>query len=105
MGVALGVFLSLSEVFHNQFNIIDGPSGSLFRYSSWLMAALTVVLAGKGVAALQEAGWIDIAPLSFVPRLSIIGLFPTLETIAAQILVLVALVLGFAVNRRRVAAD
>jgi high-affinity iron transporter len=40
-----------------------------------------------------------------VPRLSIIGLFPTLETIAAQILVLVALVLGFAVNRRRVAAD
>lgn len=81
------------------------PIASFFRYSSWLMAALTVVLAGKGVAALQEAGWIDIAPLSFVPRLSIIGLFPTLETIAAQILVLVALVLGFAVNRRRVAAD
>jgi high-affinity iron transporter len=81
------------------------PIASFFRYSSWLMAALTVVLAGKGVAALQEAGWIDIAPVSFVPRLSIIGLFPTLETIAAQILVLVALVLGFAVNRRRVAAD
>ena len=29
-----------------------------------VMAALTVVLAGKGVAALQEAGVIDIAPLA-----------------------------------------
>ena len=41
----------------------DLPIAKFFTYSAWLMAALTVVLAGKGVAALQEAGIIDIAPL------------------------------------------
>jgi FTR1 family protein len=39
------------------------PIGKFFTYSSWLMAVLTVVLAGKGIAALQEAGIVSIAPL------------------------------------------
>jgi hypothetical protein len=30
------------------------PIGKFFNYSSWLMAVLTVVLAGKGIAALQR---------------------------------------------------
>lgn len=34
----------------------DRPIAKFFTYSAWLMAVLTVVLAGKGVAALQEAG-------------------------------------------------
>lgn len=76
------------------------PIGRFFRYSSWLMAGLTVVLAGKGVAALQEAGIIDIAPLADVPRLSILGLFPTWQSVLTQLLIAVALALGFAWNRR-----
>ena len=76
------------------------PITQFFRYSSWLMAVLTVVLAGKGVAALQEAGIIDIAPLADVPRLSILGLFPTWQSVLAQLLMVVALVIGFAWNRR-----
>ncbi|CCA93116.1 MULTISPECIES: cytochrome c/FTR1 family iron permease [Novosphingobium] len=76
------------------------PVGTFFRYSSWLMAVLTVILAGKGVAALQEAGWIDIAPLHDVPRLSIFGLFPTIQTVAAQALAALAIILGFLMNGR-----
>ena len=76
------------------------PITQFFRYSSWLMAALTVVLAGKGVAALQEAGIIDIAPLADVPRLSMLGLFPTWQSVLAQILMAVAIAIGFAWNRR-----
>ncbi len=77
------------------------PIGTFFRYSSWLMAILTVVLAGKGIAALQEAGWIDIAPLHDVPRLSMLGVFPTVQSLAAQIAAIVALVAGFLMNNRR----
>src|SRR3546814_4740683 len=44
------------------------PIAKFFTYSAWLMAALTVVLAGKGVSALQEAGIINIAPMASVPR-------------------------------------
>ena len=77
------------------------PIGKFFTYSSWLMAVLTVVLAGKGISALQEAGIVGIAPLRAVPRLSLVGLFPTAQTIAAQIAMVAALALGFALNRRK----
>lgn len=79
------------------------PIGKFFTYSSWLMAVLTVVLAGKGIAALQEAGIVSIAPLRSVPRISLVGLFPTTQTVAAQILMITALAIGFALNRRKVA--
>jgi high-affinity iron transporter len=79
------------------------PIGKFFTYSSWLMAVLTVVLVGKGIAALQEAGIVSIAPLHAVPRISLVGLFPTTQTVAAQVVMIAALALGFALNRRTVA--
>ena len=65
------------------------------------MAFLTVVLAGKGVSALQEAGFVGIAPLQVIPRISLIGLFPTLQTVLAQAIMVVALFVGFTFNRRK----
>jgi high-affinity iron transporter len=79
------------------------PIGKFFAYSSALVAVLAVVLAGKGVAALQEAGLVDVTPAA-VPRLPVLGLFPTREGLAAQILILMVLLAGFAWNRRRSAA-
>ncbi len=76
------------------------PVGKFFTYSSALIAVLAVVLAGKGVAALQEAGLIGVAPLSHVPRITMLGVFPSVEVVAAQLAVAVALVLGFTWNRR-----
>ena len=75
------------------------PIGKFFAYSSALVAVLAVVLAGKGVAALQEAGLIAIHPLSELPRISLLGIFPTLQGIAVQIATLVALAIGFGWNR------
>lgn len=77
------------------------PIAKFFSYSSALVAILAVVLAGKGVAALQEAGLLGIRPLSGLPRISMIGLFPTLQTVMIQAITLVALLLGFAWNRRQ----
>jgi high-affinity iron transporter len=79
------------------------PVGKFFTYSSVLIAVLAVVLAGKGVAALQEAGLIGVAPLSHVPRISVLGIFPTGQVIAAQLATLVALIVGFKWNQLRVA--
>ena len=77
------------------------PIATFFKYSAWLMAVLTVVLAGKGVAALQEAGIIDIAPLMAAPRIALLGVFPTVQSLATQLLMLAAIVLGFTFNQRR----
>ncbi|HEU5481609.1 MAG TPA: cytochrome c/FTR1 family iron permease, partial [Sphingomicrobium sp.] len=76
------------------------PIGKFFAYSSALIAVLAVVLTGKAVAALQEAGLLGITPLGGAPRIEILGLYPTVEGIAAQALMLAALLAGFAVNRR-----
>src|SRR5690348_4210557 len=79
------------------------PVGKFFTYSSVLIAVLAVVLAGKGVAALQEAGLIGVAPLSHVPRISVLGIFPTGQVIAAQVVTLIALIVGFKWNQIRAA--
>ena len=71
------------------------PIAQFFRYSAILIAVLAVVLAGKGVAALQEAGLIGITPLAWVPRIELLGLFPTLEALGAQLAMAGALAIGF----------
>jgi high-affinity iron transporter len=70
------------------------PITQFFRYSAILIAVLAVVLAGKGVGALQEAGVIGVTPLPGVPRITILGLFPTLEAVGAQVVTLAAVLLG-----------
>lgn len=81
------------------------PLGRFFAVSAMLMAVLAVVLAGKGVAALQEAGWLPLT-LVHMPRIDLLGVHPTLQGVFAQVAVLVLLVVGFAWNARnaRVAA-
>jgi high-affinity iron transporter len=75
------------------------PIAQFFSYSSALIAVLAVVLAGKGVAALQEAGLLGVTPLAWVPRISMLGLYPTLEGLAAQAATLAVLLIGFGRNR------
>jgi high-affinity iron transporter len=81
------------------------PIGKFFAYSSWLMAILTVVLAGKGIAALQEAGIVGIRPFVGVPRIELIGLFPTVQSVAAQIVMVAAVIAGFWANHRKAQKD
>lgn len=76
------------------------PVSEFFKYSSALIAVLAVVLAGKGVAALQEAGMIDIAPLVQIPRIPVLGLFPTWESVGAQLLTIAIVMMGAWYNGR-----
>jgi high-affinity iron transporter len=77
------------------------PIGVFFRYSSILIAILAVVLTGKGVAALQEAGTLGVTTLTWVPQIDLIGLAPTVEVVLAQVIVIAALVVGFRVGGGR----
>ena len=82
------------------------PIGKFFSASSVLVAVLAVVLAGKGVAALQEAGWLSANPIPW-PHVQVLGMYPSAETAVAQIVVLLIAVAGFGLNAlqaRRAAA-
>ncbi len=63
------------------------PLRLFFNVNAVILFALAVMFTGHGVAALQEAGKLpaDTLPL---PRLDLIGLYPTVETLTAQALVL-----------------
>jgi high-affinity iron transporter len=63
------------------------PIGQFFAVSSALVAVLAVVLMGKGVAALQEAGMLDVTPLD-MPSVDLLGIYPSMQTIVAQVVVL-----------------
>lgn len=77
------------------------PIAQFFAYSSILIAILAVVLAGKGVAGLQEAGLLDIRPLPALPRIEILGVFPTWEGLWAQLATIALLTVGFRIAGRR----
>lgn len=76
------------------------PIGKFFSASSVLIAVLAIVLTGKGVSALQEAGWapVTVAP---VPHIEVLGVYPTWQSSLAQLMVLLVLVAGFAINSLR----
>jgi high-affinity iron transporter len=77
------------------------PIGWMFGASSALLALLAVVLVGQGVAALQEAGLVSISALE-IPAAPVLGIHPTVESIAAQIGVLVVILATFAWTHRSV---
>jgi high-affinity iron transporter len=101
-GVLLLVVLALS-VFRLGQRL---PIRRFFAASSVLLYALAVVLAGHGVAALQEAGWIPATPASFF-RFEWLGIYPTWQGLALQgtlllaALVALPLVTGAASGARR----
>ena len=63
------------------------------------MALLAVVLTGKGVAGLQEADLLA-SRLIDLPRIDLLGFYPTLQGVSAQAICLAILIVGFAWNRR-----
>ena len=75
------------------------PIAQFFSFSAVLMAILAVVLTGKGIAAVQEAGWLS-AELVSLPRIEWVGLYPTMQGVLAQVVCMAVLVTAFVVNRR-----
>ncbi|MFC5440409.1 FTR1 family protein [Rhodanobacter ginsenosidimutans] len=76
------------------------PIGTFFSASSALIAVLAVVLTGKGVAALQEAGWVAVS-VAPVPHIELLGIYPTWQSLLAQLAILILLAVGFVFNIHR----
>jgi high-affinity iron transporter len=73
------------------------PLGTFFSVTSILVVVLAVVLIGKGVSALQEAGWLGVTLMN-IPRVEWLGLYPTLETFTSQVIVTLIALGGFGIS-------
>ncbi len=75
------------------------PVGVFFGATSALLALLAVVFAGKGVAALQEAGVVPVSPVHG-PALPVLGLYPSAQGLVLQAALMVTIAAGFALTHR-----
>lgn len=64
------------------------PIGKLFAMVGAMMGILAVILMGKGIHSLQEAGRISVVSTPFDVRWEFFGIYPTMETLMAQIIVI-----------------
>ena len=78
------------------------PLGLFFGAGGILLAVLAVVLAGNGVSALQEAGWLPVTPVPFV-NVSWLGIHPNVQALATQAVLAIVVVLLLRASRRRTA--
>ena len=68
------------------------PLGKFFKLASYMVAVLAVVLAGKGVMAFQEAGYVPVTPIDSLPRIELLGLYQNLQSVSAQVLILTIII-------------
>src|ERR1043166_2166806 len=66
------------------------PLKYFFVATGTLLYIMAFIFVGNGIKELQAAGWVPSTPLSFVPQLPLLGIYPTLQTLAAQAVMLVA---------------
>ncbi|CAA7625924.1 FTR1 family protein [Magnetospirillum sp. SS-4] len=65
------------------------PIGLFFSATAALLFLLAFTFAGKGVLELQEGRMIPITPIDWLPRVEWLGIFPTVESVGAQLALLV----------------
>jgi high-affinity iron transporter len=67
------------------------PIGVFFTFTAGLLYYLAISFAGTGVLELQAANWVGITPLEWLPRIPWLGLYPSLETVLTQLVLLIPL--------------
>ncbi len=77
------------------------PVRQLFRYSSWIILLLAIILMGKGFHSLQESGWISVTGFPSLFRIDWLGFYPTMETILAQVVLVVSIFATYFIGNQR----
>lgn len=100
--MGLGVASSLAAIFLLSWILLRTsaklPLRRIFTFSSLVMIALSVILTGKGIHSLQEAGVLEFSYLgneAFLGafRSDFLGIYPTWECMIPQLLVLICAIL------------
>lgn len=98
-GLAVGIVILCAIAFVMLRTSARLPISQFFAASSALVAVLAVVLVGKGVAALEEAGMLDVTPVP-IPRIDLLGIYPSLQPVAAQLAMVLIIVVSVVINLR-----
>jgi high-affinity iron transporter len=91
-GFATGVVALLAATFAIFKLGLRMPLKYFFGATGMLLYVMAFIFAGTGIKELQAAGWVPSTPLRFPPQVPLVGIYPTVETLAAQGLMLCAFI-------------
>ncbi|HUY28649.1 MAG TPA: FTR1 family protein [Candidatus Binataceae bacterium] len=75
------------------------PLRSVFAVTSLMLYALAVIFIGQGVASWQEAGMVGATFIEHFPQIPALGIYPTVQSIAAQAILVVVAMLSYLLPR------
>jgi len=93
-GIALGVVaLVIVYVAISRFGM-KVPLKPFFAVTSAMLYYMAFVFAGKGIADLQESGILGTKVVEWAPRIPVLGIYPTVQSLSLQLLLIVLLVVA-----------
>src|SRR5439155_855532 len=81
------------------------PLKPFFAITSAMLYYMAFVFAGKGIADLQEAGLVKTTVLEWAPRIPVLGIYPTLQSLSLQFLLLALLLVAIVWLQRQRLTD
>jgi high-affinity iron transporter len=88
-GFLVGVLILFTICFAMIKYNVRIPMKKFFLITSYLMITLSVVLSGKCVNELVEAGYFQPTPIPHLPSIDLLGIYPMWETVGAQLCLMV----------------
>ena len=93
-GILLGaVALVIVYIGINRFGM-KVPLKPFFAVTSAMLYYMAFVFAGKGIADLQESGVLGTSVVEWAPRIPVLGIYPTVQSLALQFLLIVLLLVA-----------
>src|SRR5213076_846470 len=103
-GILLGaVALVIVYVAISRFGM-KVPLKPFFAVTSAMLYYMAFVFAGKGIADLQESGILGTSVVEWAPRIPLLGIYPTVQSLSLQFLLIVLLLVVVAWLREPAAA-
>ena len=106
-GFAAGVAALLAATFVIFKLGLRIPLKYFFGVTGTLLYIMAFIFAGTGINQLQAAGWVPATPLNFPPAVPLLGIYPTMETLAVQgllVCIFIATSLWMAHERKKAVA-
>lgn len=101
LGLGVGCVILIAVFILIRFGTMKLPVRPFFIGTSILMYLMAIAFAGGGVKELQEADVIPVTPVGFVQSIDILGIYPTVETLVPQAIMVVVVLISIFYYRNK----
>lgn len=101
LGFGLGSLILVAIFLIIRFGSMKLPLKPFFIGTSILMYIMAIAFAGGGVKELQEADIISVTPVNYIQSVDILGIYPTVETLVPQAIMVLIVVISIIYYRQK----